>query len=146
LPIPDPDRTGYLPLGVYPATLDEIEARFATTPERMALMNFLREAVHRITRLGCAKRIFVVGCFIGPREHTKDVDLMMTVDPAVGLEERGEGTFALRLEILRKALLPEVDLTPIDDDLPAVDELLKFFQRDTLEHGGYDRGILQLVV
>lgn len=145
MPIPASDQTGYLPLGIYPATLDEIEARYATTPERKTLMKCLRGAILRITRLGCAKRVFVVGCFIGPRVTTKDVDLVITLDPAVGLVERGEGTFALKLEILRKTLLPEVDVTPIDDDLPGVDGLLKFFQRDKLEHGGYDRGILRLV-
>ncbi len=145
MPIPPPSRTGYLPLGVYPATLDEIEARFATTDERRALMKSLREAVQRILRLGCVKRIFVVGCFIGPRDHTSDVDLLMTVDPAAALVERGEGTLSLKLEILRKVLRPDVDLTPIDDDLPQVGEVLKFFQRDKLEHGGFDRGIIQLV-
>lgn len=109
-------------------------------------MASLRKAIQRLRLSGLVKRIFVVGCFIGPRVTTKDVDLLVTIDPAAGLAEREAGILATKLEVLRKALAPEVDLTPIDDDLPAVDEAIKIFQRDKAEHGGHDRGILQLVI
>jgi hypothetical protein len=132
-------------LGVYPATLDEIEERFATNPGRRDLMECLRRAVRTLRTAGGFQRIFVVGCFIGPRDMTGDVDLLATFDPAVALEDRASETLAARLEVLRKSLKPEVDLNVIDDDLPTVDEAIRFFQRDKAEHGGFDRGILQLV-
>jgi len=108
-------------------------------------MECLRRAVRTLRTAGGFQRIFVVGCFIGPRDMTGDVDLLATFDPAVALEDRASETLAARLEVLRKSLKPEVDLNVIDDDLPTVDEAIRFFQRDKAEHGGFDRGILQLV-
>jgi len=109
-------------------------------------MASLRRAIAVIVRLGWAKRIFVDGCFIGPREHTTDVDVIVTIDPAAAWKERSEERLALELGTLCRSLRPDVDLYPIDDDLPEVDILVRTFQKDKAEHGGHEKGILQLVI
>ncbi len=65
--IPEFDENGYLPPGIYPASLDEVEARFAGGSEiRCAEMESLRWLVELAKKAG-VRRLIINGSFVTNR-------------------------------------------------------------------------------
>jgi len=62
-----------LPPGVHDATLDEVEARFATTPHRAWLFGGFRRVVEELQRAGC-RTVFLDGSYITAKPHPGDYD------------------------------------------------------------------------
>ena len=90
--IPPFDEHGYLPPGVHPATLDEIEARFGRESElRRVQMESLRWLVGLANRAGVA-RLVVNGSFVTSVLEPDDVDCVVLTglgyprDAAAGAE------------------------------------------------------------
>ena len=72
--IPPFDERGYLPTGIHPATLDEIEARFGRhTTLRRDQMESLRWLVDVARRVG-VNRLVVNGSFTTAIREPNDVD------------------------------------------------------------------------
>jgi hypothetical protein len=72
--IPPFDDNGYLPPGVHPATLDEIEARFGRDSEiRVAEMESVRWLIDLARRAG-VERIILNGSFVTDIIEPNDVD------------------------------------------------------------------------
>ena len=75
--IPAFDEQGYLPPGIHPATLDEIEARFGSEPElRRVQMESLRWLVDLAQRVG-VERLIVNGSFATDEFEPNDVDCVL---------------------------------------------------------------------
>lgn len=68
---PSPWRV--LPPGIHDATFDEIRARFATTPHRVALFDGLVRAADTLAKAGCTV-LFVDGSFVTDKPHPGDYD------------------------------------------------------------------------
>src|SRR6266566_439212 len=85
--VPDFTDAGYLPPGVYPATLDEIEARFGRESEiRLAQMESIRWLADLAARAGVA-RIILNGSFVTDIIEPNDVDCVLLI-PAGPIKDR----------------------------------------------------------
>ena len=81
--IPPFDDLGYLPAGVHPATLEEIEVRVGRTSEiRRAQMDSVRWMVAVALRAGAA-RIVLNGSFVTDIIEPNDVDCVLLFLPHV---------------------------------------------------------------
>lgn len=79
--IPSFDDSGFLPPGVHPATLAEIEARFGRDSElRRAQMESVRWMVELAVRAG-VQRIVLNGSFVTDIMEPNDVDCVLLVGP-----------------------------------------------------------------
>lgn len=79
--IPPLDDTGFLPPGVHPATLAEIDARFGRGSEvRQAQMESVRWMVDLAVRAG-VQRIVLNGSFVTDIIEPNDVDCVLLVLP-----------------------------------------------------------------
>lgn len=78
--IPDFDEHGYLPAGLYRASLDEIEERFGRRSEvRRVQMASLRWLVDSATRTG-VRRVVVNGSFVTDALEPNDVDCVLLIE------------------------------------------------------------------
>ena len=77
---PDFDEHGYLPPGIHPATLEEIEQRFGRESElrrvQMQSLHWLLDVAHRAN----VKRLIVNGSFVTDAIEPNDVDCLLLVD------------------------------------------------------------------
>lgn len=72
--IPDFNDQGYLPPGVHPASLEEIESRFGVQSElRRVQMDSLRWLIELARKAG-VKRLIINGSFVTQRLEPNDVD------------------------------------------------------------------------
>ncbi len=77
--IPDFNDDGYLPPGIHPATLDEIEERFGTESElRRVQMQSIRWLVDLARKAG-VERIVLNGSFVTDAYEPNDVDCALLV-------------------------------------------------------------------
>ena len=105
--IPPFDDSGWLPPGVYPATLHEIEQRFGRQSElREVQMESVRWMVELAKRAG-VERIILNGSFITDRIEPNDVDcvlLLTRVPPDRGAADQlKEGLPFLEMSIVDQA-------------------------------------------
>ena len=81
---------GVLPPGVHPATLTEVRAVFATTPQRLSLYGGLLVALSDLRAIGCV-RAWLDGSYVTDKQVPGDYDLCWdttgvdwnAVDPAL---------------------------------------------------------------
>jgi hypothetical protein len=79
--IPPFDELGYLPAGIHPATLDEIDAHFGQQSEiRKVQMESVRWMVELAVRAG-VERIVLNGNFVTDIMEPNDVDCMLLIGP-----------------------------------------------------------------
>lgn len=71
--IPSLSVRGELPPGIHAATLDEIEAVFATTFRWRTLFGGLRRAIQNLKAVG-VRRIFIDGSFVTTKAEPNDID------------------------------------------------------------------------
>lgn len=88
--IPPFDEHGYLPPGIHPATLDEIEARFGNESElRRVQVESLRWMVSLAWCAG-VNRIVVNGSFVTDKWEPNDVDCVMLIEPGFPRDSEAE--------------------------------------------------------
>lgn len=81
--IPNLDSDGFLPAGVYDATLAEIKeqfGRFQRTDRRMTLFRKLDEFIQEVWKTGLASSIIVNGSFATGKDTPSDIDLVLVLD------------------------------------------------------------------
>lgn len=71
--IPEFDKNGNLPPGTYPATLAEIETRFAITLHRKKLFSGLKAVAENLKAANC-QTLYLNGSFITSKEEPGDFD------------------------------------------------------------------------
>ena len=105
--IPPFDDTGYLPPGVHPATLDEIDARFGRASElRRVQMESVRWMVDLARRAG-VQRIVLNGSFVTAKEEPQDVDTVILLPQNFSQQLEQEHPAALELEEMLLTRRPE---------------------------------------
>lgn len=84
--LPASSPTGYLPLGVHRATLEEIVARFgAATPRRQTFATRLQTLLTLARATGRLRRAFVWGSFVTEKSFPGDLDVFLLMQ--VGFDQ-----------------------------------------------------------
>jgi hypothetical protein len=100
---------GYLPPGIHPATLEEIEARFGRETEvRRVQAESVRWLVDLARRAG-VERLVINGSFVTEIPEPNDVDCALLVAPNVAFDPGLEEEFEASLPFL------QIDLLEADD-------------------------------
>ena len=81
MPIPNLDITNDLPVGVHPATLQEIANRFGSSNARRKILIARLERIYQVaTSTGKVARFIVFGSFITDKPEPNDVDVFMIME------------------------------------------------------------------
>jgi adenylate cyclase len=102
--IPALDATGNLPLGIYRATLDAIQARFCTGEVRAHWGQVLREVVALVQSTERVEAMYIFGSFVTAKAAPADLDLFVIM-AADFTSERVEGRARLLFDRSRAALV-----------------------------------------
>ena len=79
--VPELTRSGDLPVGVHPATLAELVARFGSGSDRRKLLALRLERVYEIAKqTGHLLHFVVFGSFVTDKELPNDVDVFIIMD------------------------------------------------------------------
>ncbi len=138
--IPPFDQNGNLPPGEHPCTWDELENRYATTNQRINLLNGLQAALENLNTAGC-HTVWIDGSFVSDKPQPQDYDACWdsdNVDP--DLLEPTLLNFTHPRNAMKRKYRGELFIA----DLPATpygETFLEFFQKD---RAGNAKGILRL--
>lgn len=129
-----------LPPGIHWATMDEVAARFATSPRRVWLFEGLVQAVDALINAGC-RRLYLDGSFVTAKESPGDYDgcwdptgvVAAMLDP-VFLD------FSNRRESQKRKYRGELFVADMPNGLAGT--FLEFFQVE--KHTGVMKGIVGL--
>lgn len=106
--IPPSNEHGYLPPGIYPATMDEIDSRFGQLSElRRAQMDSIRWMIEIAVRAG-VERIILNGGFVTDIIEPVDVDCVLLTGPNYPAD--------LKAEEELEAGLPFMDIAIAEQD------------------------------
>ncbi len=107
--IPPVNESGFLPPGVHPATLAEIEARFGRESElRRVQMESVRWMVDLAVRAG-VRRIVLNGSFVTDIMEPNDVDCLLLIGPGFPTDAAAEAELETGLPFLEMKLLGPAD-------------------------------------
>jgi hypothetical protein len=107
--IPPFNETGYLPPGIHPATLEEVDARFGQMSElRRVQMESVRWMVELAARAG-VRRIVLNGSFVTDIMEPNDVDCVLLIVPGQTFNSAAEEDLSNGLPFLDVALVGEID-------------------------------------
>ena len=107
--IPPFDEHGYLPAGIHPATLDEVEARFGCESElRGVQMESLRWLVDLVRRAGVV-RLVLNGSFVTDVFEPNDVDCILLIGDGFPQDQAAEAELLAGLPFLEINLVNQAD-------------------------------------
>ena len=119
--IPPFDDHGYLPPGVHPATLDEVEARFGRESElRRVQMQSLRWLVDLARRAGVL-RLVINGSFVTDVLDPNDVDCVLLIESGFPREQAAEEELVAGLPFLELSLVSQADFNLLVEEFFATD-------------------------
>jgi hypothetical protein len=119
--IPPFDEHGYLPPGVHPATLDEVEARFGRESElRRVQMESLRWLVDLARRAGAA-RLIINGSFVTEVFEPNDVDCVLLIEAGFPRDKAAETELLAGLPFLEMNLVNQADFAVLVEKFFATD-------------------------
>ncbi len=119
--IPPFDDNGYLPPGIYSATLDEIEARFgAVTEIRQVQMESVRWLGDLARRAG-VYRIILNGSFVTAKMEPQDVDCVLLVGADFPVDASAGEALDAGLPFLELKLVEAVEFGEYVTDVYATD-------------------------
>src|SRR6516165_4479632 len=107
--IPPLDEQGYLPPGIHPATLGEVEARFGHESElRRVQMESLCWLFELARRAGVA-RLIINGSFVTEVFEPNDVDCVLLIGPGFPRDKAAEAELVAGLPFLEINLVNQAD-------------------------------------
>jgi hypothetical protein len=119
--IPDFNDDGYLPPGIYRATLDEVAARFGQESEvRQVQMESLRWLVDLAKRAG-GQRLVVNGSFVTDKLEPNDVDCVLLIGPGFPRDAKAEAELETGLPFISLVLVDQVDFHKFTGEIFAAD-------------------------
>lgn len=132
----------FLPPGIHDATLDEIEAVFATTPHRKALFEGFKAGVESLRQAGC-RIIYLDGSFVSDKERPGDFDACW--DP-IGVDDSKLDPTLLDFKDMRKNQKKHFGGEFFFSSEAAAHGIsfLAYFQND--KHTGKPKGIIRLSI
>ncbi|WP_422181431.1 DUF6932 family protein [Caulobacter sp.] len=129
-----------LPAGIHEATLEEVEARFATTPHRAWLFGGFLRVVEHIRAAGCTT-VFLDGSFITAKPHPSDFDGCWDIS---GVDPMMIDPVLLDFSNMRAAQKAKYFGEMFLIQLPDQPGNLPFFQQE--KFSGQRKGILRIVL
>jgi hypothetical protein len=138
--IPPFKKNGYLPVGIYLSTWEEISSRYGITDWRRQLLTGLSAAIDELRAAGC-RRVYIDGSFVTAKEHPGDFDACW--------DEAGVNTALLHPSLVEETFDVGAQKTRYGGELYAVnmrdvgryDNALDYFQRDSK---GRQKGIIAI--
>lgn len=119
--IPLFDEHGYLPQGIHPATLDEVEARFGCESElRRVQMESLRWLVDLAGRAG-VMRLIINGSFVTEVFEPNDVDCVLLIGAGFPRDKAAETELLAGLPFLEMNLVNQADFDVLVEKFFATD-------------------------
>ena len=119
--IPEFNDRGYLPPGIHPASLDEIDARFGRQSEvRRVQMESLRWLV-ALAREAGAERLIINGSFVTEQLEPNDVDCVLLAEPGPSRDTGASSEILGGLPFLQIALIGQEDFDFMVDTVFATD-------------------------
>jgi hypothetical protein len=119
--LPDFDEHGYLPPGVHPTHIEEIEVRFGRQSElRQVQMESVRWLVELARRAGVT-RLVLNGSFVTDRHEPNDVDCVLLIGPGIPHDAEAEEELLRGLPFLDIALVTEDRFRLLVDTIFATD-------------------------
>lgn len=119
--IPPFDEHGYLPPGVHPATLEEVEARFGYGSElRRVQAESLRWLVDAARRAGVL-RLVINGSFVTDVLEPNDVDCALLIGTGFPHNRAAEAELVAGLPFLELSLVNQADFDVLLDQFFATD-------------------------
>jgi hypothetical protein len=107
--ISDFTNDGCLPVGMHPATLQEIAARFGQEPElRRVQMESLQWLVELARRAG-VQRVVVGGSFVTDKWEPNDVDCVLLQGPMFGQDEAADNELRAGLPFIEMVVVGQVE-------------------------------------
>jgi hypothetical protein len=119
--IPEFNDDGYLPPGIYSASLEEVVARFGLESElRRNQMESLRWLVDLARRAG-VQRLVVNGSFVTDKFEPNDVDCVLLVGPDFPRDAAAEAELLAGLPFVNLELAEQDDFQQFTQDIFASD-------------------------
>jgi len=119
--IPPFDEHGYLPPGVHPATLEDVEARFGYGSElRRVQAESLRWLVDAARRAGVL-RLVINGSFVTDVLEPNDVDCVLLIGPGFPRDRAAEEELLAGLPFLELSLVRQEDFDVMVHEFFATD-------------------------
>ena len=119
--IPLFDEHGYLPPGIHPATLDELEARFGRESEvRRVQMESLRWLVDLARRAGI-ERLVINGSFVTDVLEPNDADCVLLIGAGFPHDKAAEVELLAGLPFLELSLVNQADFDLLVEQFFATD-------------------------
>ena len=84
--IPNLTENGFLPVGIHPAILEELEERFAVfdrSDQRFRIFEKLKALIGEARTAGIVRRIYVAGSFVTDKPEPNDFDCILVLDPTI---------------------------------------------------------------
>jgi hypothetical protein len=119
--LPEFNDNGFLPPGIYSATLEEISARFGQEPElRRNQMESLSWLVILAKRVG-VQRVIVNGSFVTDKWEPNDIDCVLLRGPAFPLDESADAELWAGLPFIQIVLVGQSEFDLYVETIYATD-------------------------
>ncbi|MBI5082392.1 MAG: hypothetical protein HZC38_10685 [Chloroflexi bacterium] len=127
MPIPNLLLSGFLPIGLHLATLEEVKHRFGKeTPQRQYLFERLKLFVDLATVMQ-SKRLFINGSYVTSKAEPGDVDVVIWLDDYFLRQLEAGNEKALSLEEMFLTRQPKETFAVFDEK--GWQDWLEFFSR-----------------
>ena len=81
MPLPNLNHEGELPVGIHPATIDEVVAQFGSgTEQRMIATEHLKRIYQLVKETGHLQQLLIFGSYITSKPKPNDVDVVIIFD------------------------------------------------------------------
>jgi hypothetical protein len=141
--IPSFRPDGYLPEGLFPATLTEITTRFGTSSRRRRFLTIRLRRWAELAHATGVSRMFIDGSFVTSKKDPNDIDAVVMLANDFRDQVLKENHNALELENMLLTRQPEELFAA--EDARDWEEWIEFFSR-TRESDERRKGLVELIL
>ena len=141
--LPEFDNNGNLPVGIHPASFDEIQVRFGTnSPRRKWLVERLLEIIVTAQATGKLRRMFLWGSFVTAKEEPNDLDVLLIMSADFESSEVS-GEAELLFDYLKAKMRFTADVFWARASMPS-EILQSWLETYQITKDFYERGIIEV--
>jgi hypothetical protein len=128
--IPSFTEQGFLPPGIYRATLDEFKERFVVfhrSDRRFRIFAQLEKLLDQVAQTRIVKRILIAGSFVSAKPEPNDFDCIVVLDPSIV----GKPLRPFEYNLVSRQMARRMfggDIMPALDNSTALQQYIEFFQ------------------
>ena len=137
--IPDFEKSGNLPPGIYTVTIEEFEEHYVNNIKRRELYNGLRRVINDLKDIGC-KTIYVDGSYVTNSRFPKDIDVCWEhrgISTGIAKSKKPNIFNGMSKEIYNCDLYPAYHIESGSEIF-----FIDFFKRD--KSSGLEKGIIRI--